>query len=200
MIKEGKLTTVAKTGGLKLDKEETWVNPSKEVKSMITNGEMNMETLKMWVNKRVILDLDANNYWFGIQVHTDDEEPELEENGVKRDVSKFVVNLSGKDYVTHQGLLNEAHKKGLISITTEMISPLNSELVVFKATATTKDNKVFSAYGDASKESVNRMIQPHIIRMAETRSINRALRLLTNIGMTSIDELGEISENREEQK
>ena len=33
------------------------------------------------------------------------------------------------------------------------------------------------------------MIKPHLSRMAETRAINRCLRLATNIGMTSADEM-----------
>ena len=43
---------------------------------------------------------------------------------------------------------------------------------------------------DACKGNVNPKIAPHIIRMAETRAVARALRLACNIGMCSVEELG----------
>ena len=53
------------------------------------------------------------------------------------------------------------------------------------------DCKFFTGYGDADSKNVNQTIALHKIRMAETRAVNRALRLATNIGMTSAEELGE---------
>lgn len=49
---------------------------------------------------------------------------------------------------------------------------------------------VFTRIGDASKDNVNPKIAPHIIRMAETRAVARALRLACNNGMCSVEELG----------
>ena len=104
------------------------------------------------------------------------------------------INLNGKEYVTHAGLLDAAHKKGLLDISTQMIEKTD-DLVVFQATVIIKDEKEgqkkFSAFGDASKESLAPQMVPHRIRMAETRALNRALRFATNIGMCSIEELGE---------
>jgi len=59
-----------------------------------------------------------------------------------------------------------------------------------KAVATTEEGKEFEGYGDADTTNVNRMIARHIIRMAETRAKARALRDLTNVGMTALEELG----------
>ncbi len=48
----------------------------------------------------------------------------------------------------------------------------------------------FTGIGDAGPENVNRMIRPHIIRMAETRAKARALRDAVNIGIVTLEELG----------
>lgn len=189
---EGKLKVFATSGGIKLDDNDKWINPNPEVKKMISAGEIDVEGMKKLIGKRVALEMDNKGLWFGIQPHLDDMDEELPQEIIKENKpSNFVINFRGKEYVTHQGLLNEAHKKGLISIETELIvGPSEDGLIVFKATAKTKD-KTFTCYGDASKNNVNSMIVPHVMRMAETRAINRTLRLLTNIGMTSIEELGE---------
>ena len=104
---------------------------------------------------------------------------------------KHIINLKGKEFITHGGLLDIAHSMGLISIMTELIPPID-KTIIFKAVVTMnrKDGgKRFTAHGDANDENVNSQIKIHKIRMAETRAINRALRLATNIGMCSTDEL-----------
>lgn len=109
---------------------------------------------------------------------------------------RFIVNLKGKQFVTYEGLLDLAHQEGLISIEVDLLQIPNKEngmIAIVKATAKTKD-KVFMDIGDAGPKSVNSMITPHIIRMASTRAKARALRDLTNIGMTAIEELGDDSE------
>ena len=105
---------------------------------------------------------------------------------------KFIVKLQGKEFVTYEGLLDEAHKRGLSCIETEMVQYDGSECI-FKAIVALngKDGlKTFTGYGDTSASNVNKMIQPHKIRMAETRAKARALRDACNIGMCSVDELG----------
>lgn len=104
---------------------------------------------------------------------------------------KFIITLQGKSYVTYEGLLDLAHQNQLKSIEVELVQYPNKEnsmTAICKATALTNSNK-FVDYGDASPQSVNSKIAPHIIRMASTRAKARALRDLTNIGMTSIEEL-----------
>ena len=103
--------------------------------------------------------------------------------------SKFVVDLQGKEFVTYEGLLDVAHQKGLIAIKTELVELNENGRCIMKATAITETGH-FEGYGDADPSNVNRMIGKHIIRMAETRAKARALRDLTNIGMTAIEELG----------
>jgi len=104
---------------------------------------------------------------------------------------KFIINLQGKSYVTYEGLLDLAHQKNLKSIVVELIqapTPENNMTAICRATATT-ENESFTDIGDASPQSVNSNIVPHIIRMASTRAKARVLRDLTNVGMTAIEEL-----------
>ncbi|MGO1468872.1 MAG: hypothetical protein ACTHW2_02490 [Tissierella sp.] len=104
---------------------------------------------------------------------------------------KFIINLQGKSFVTYEGLLDLAHNMGLLSIDVELLqfpSEANNMTAVIKAIARTKDSS-FSDIGDASPRSVNNMLAPHIIRMASTRAKARALRDLTNVGMTAVEEL-----------
>lgn len=104
--------------------------------------------------------------------------------------AQLYITLNGKTYVTQTGLLDQAHSKGLKSVETELIDFKDQEIAVVKSKVTMKDGSTFTGYGDATKENVNSMIVKHLLRMAETRATNRALRLATNIGVTSIEELG----------
>lgn len=104
---------------------------------------------------------------------------------------KFIINLQGKSYITYEGLLDLAHQKNLKSICVELIqipTPENNMTAICKATATAED-QIYTDLGDASPQSVNSKIVPHIIRMASTRAKARVLRDLTNIGMTAIEEI-----------
>ncbi|MBW4829569.1 MAG: hypothetical protein KZY61_09290 [Clostridiaceae bacterium] len=114
---------------------------------------------------------------------------------------KFIINLQGKNFITYEGLLDLAHKKGLQSINVELIqipNPENNMTAICKANAVT-NNGTFSDVGDASPQSVNSTIVPHLIRMASTRAKARALRDLTNVGMTSVEEIS-FDETQEENK
>lgn len=106
---------------------------------------------------------------------------------------KFIINLKGKDFVTYEGLLDLAHQKGLKGMKTELIqipSKDNNNTCIVHARAIT-ENGEFHGIGDANPSNVNGFIAQHLIRMAETRAKARALRDLTNIGMTAIEELGD---------
>lgn len=115
---------------------------------------------------------------------------------------KFIINLQGKSFVTYEGLLDLAHQMDLVSIDVELLQFPNEEnnmTAIAKATACTEKSS-FSDIGDANPSSVNNMLKPHIIRMASTRAKARALRDLTNVGMTAIEELStenNIAENEE---
>lgn len=106
---------------------------------------------------------------------------------------KFIIELQGKDFVTFEGLLDLGHQEGLSHIFTEIVqvpAEENKNTAIIRALVKVKKGE-FSGYGDASPASVGRNIAPHIIRMAETRAVARALRFAVNIGMTAVEELGE---------
>ena len=108
--------------------------------------------------------------------------------------SKFIINLQGRSFVKYEGLLDEAHRIGLLGISTELIqipSAANQNTAVVKAIAKAQGGREFHGLGDANPANVGRGVSQHIIRMAETRAKARALRDLTNIGMTAIEELGD---------
>ena len=100
-----------------------------------------------------------------------------------------LIRLSGKDYLTHDGLLRIAHLHGIASIHTEIVSwDAEARAAVVHATAT-GERGTYTGIGDASPANVSRNIATACLRMAETRAVSRALRLYTGLGMTSADEL-----------
>lgn len=117
----------------------------------------------------------------------------------KTDLSPFIVNVKGKDFITFPGLLQEAHALGLRSINTELLtsaSDLSSPVV--KATVILSDEQVeqaFTGYGDANPKNVAPMVAGALLRMAETRAIARALRFACNISMAALEELGGVDED-----
>ena len=99
-----------------------------------------------------------------------------------------LINWRGKEYLCHSGLLRAAHEHGLNSIQTELISGNPDEGYIVRAVAS-GERGIYSGYGDASRENVNGQIATALLRMAETRAINRSLRLYTGLGMTTTEEL-----------
>ena len=116
---------------------------------------------------------------------------------------RHIINLQGRDFVTYEGLLDEAHAKGLKSIRTTLVqapTEENGHTAICTAEVELKDGdevRVFSGIGDANPRNVNRNIANHLIRMAETRAKARALRDAINVGMTALEELEEAELPRE---
>src|SRR5579884_117982 len=108
----------------------------------------------------------------------------------------YIITRQGKEFVLYEGLLDEAHQQGLKRITTTLIQiphDDNGNVAVVAAEVETGKGS-FSGIGDASPQNVNRMIVPHLIRMAETRAKARALRDAVNVGVTAVEELGDLDE------
>jgi hypothetical protein len=111
--------------------------------------------------------------------------------------TKFIVNLSGRDYCLYAGILGEAHERGLQAIETELIQipgADNDYVAIVKATVRMKDGSVFVDYGDASPRNTSSRIATALIRMASTRSKGRALRDAINVGQTMLEELPDLED------
>jgi hypothetical protein len=163
--------------------------------------------------------IEGIDSWFNINAAEDALDILLKVTIVKGNKIEFLMGQNGienlkileavksgdkswaEDMTNFEDLLTAAHKKGLIAINTELvqIDPLK-KFAVFKATvegwigdekkAEEGVNGKFTGYGDA-EGITNDKIQPHWIRMAETRAIVRALRWYTNNATVAEEETGE---------
>lgn len=120
----------------------------------------------------------------------------LEKRKAKLD-ERFIKQVEGRDFVLYSGLLDLAHQKNLISMDVELLqypTKDNDHTAVCKAIARTATGGPFIDVGDANPVNCNAKVSKHLIRMASTRAKARALRDLTNIGMTALEELGDLNE------
>ena len=112
----------------------------------------------------------------------------------KGDKIETVTVAGGKEHPTYAGVLNEAHKQGLKGIQVEILqfpSEDNHFLCIARAKVTMEDARIFEEIGDATPNNVNKMIAPHLVRMACTRAKGRALRDAVNIGQALREEMSE---------
>jgi len=104
--------------------------------------------------------------------------------------------IGEKEVATYAGILALAHDEGLKSIVTTLAqAPTKENGMVAIVTAVVRTNKgEFTGIGDADPSNVNSRIVRHLLRMAETRAKARAMRDAVNIGIVSLEELGDIAE------
>lgn len=105
--------------------------------------------------------------------------------------------LDGKWYVTHSGLLRVAQRRkcsGIITELVESVSVPSEGRWVFKATVLKTESQSFVGYGDADPSNVSFIVQSAVMRIAETRAVNRALRKAYGIGICSVEEIGSLAE------
>lgn len=109
---------------------------------------------------------------------------------------EYIINWQGTDFVKYEGLLDEAHQQGLCRVATTLIQVPHDDngRVAIVAAEVETSKGTFCGIGDAAPGNVNRMIVPHLIRMAETRAKARALRDAINVGVTALEELGDMDE------
>ena len=110
---------------------------------------------------------------------------------------RFIKNIKGKDFAVYAGVLDLAHKMGLVelkAIPVQYPNKDNDMRAICTSYAKTVDGKVFEDVGDADPRNTDAVISKHIIRMASTRAKARVLRDLTNVGMTCLEELGSFEE------
>ena len=70
----------------------------------------------------------------------------------------------------------------------------NSNTCICKAMATFENGKMFVDIGDANMTNCNPKVAKHLIRMASTRAKARVLRDATAIGITCLEELGDLND------
>ena len=108
---------------------------------------------------------------------------------------RFISSIKGKEFVLYAGLLDLAHQKGIKSIHVEAMqypTKANGMEGICKAFVESQNGEEFTEIGDANPKNVNKQIAEHVLRMAATRAKARALRDFTNIGMTCLEELGDL--------
>lgn len=107
--------------------------------------------------------------------------------------SRHIVMVKGRPYVMYAGLLDLAHRSGLLDILTEVVqcpSDGNGWTAIMLCRVVF-ERGTFTGIGDANPDNTSAMVSAHYIRIAETRAKGRALRDALNIDMVTREELGD---------
>jgi hypothetical protein len=110
---------------------------------------------------------------------------------------RFITTIENKDFVLYAGLLDLGHQKGILKIDVEPLqlpTADNGHMAICKATVLSKSGEVFTDVGDANPQNCHPRVAKHLLRMASTRAIARALRSMTNVGMTALEEISDFGE------
>src|SRR5712692_6000815 len=109
-----------------------------------------------------------------------------------------ILLLNSSWYVTAAGLLRLARDNRCCGIHVHAVSKLcdaESGRWVFKATVyKSPGSKAFVGYGDADPSNLSPLVRGAVMRVAETRAVNRALRKAYGIGLCSVEEIGSLAE------
>lgn len=106
---------------------------------------------------------------------------------------EYLKMILGNPFILYKGLLAMAHEAGLVELHAEFIS-VTAALALAKAEARFADGRRFTEAADATPENVGPTVKAHFARIALTRAKARTLRDALNIGICSLEELGEVSE------
>ena len=132
-----------------------------------------------------------------MQCETDAEKARYLEKAQPKLDPRFVVQIENQDFAKYSGLLDLAHMKKLQSLEVEIVQVPKKEnemVAICKAHARTAFGESFIDVGDANPSNCNYKVAKHLLRMASTRAKARSLRDLTNIGITCLEELGDLDE------
>ena len=132
-----------------------------------------------------------------MQCETDAEKARYLEKIKPKLDERFITTIEGQSFVRIHGLLDLGHQRKLSSMDVEILqypTKENGMMAICKAKAQTATGDMFSDIGDANPMNCNSKVAKHLLRMASTRAKARALRDLTNIGMTCLEELGDLDE------
>jgi hypothetical protein len=115
----------------------------------------------------------------------------LERSKPKLD-ERWLTTIEGREFVKYPGLLDLGHQKGISQIEVEVVqlpTPENGHFAVCKANVVSKTGESFVDIGDANPTNCSSKVSKHLLRMASTRAIARALRSFCNIGITALEEI-----------
>ena len=154
--------------------DEVWYNENKELnKSFVDENSLMFDKLGKGDKIEMVADFELRKY------------------------NKFTISTKSEkksgwadDMTTMKDLLDAAHKKlKKFSIKSEKIEIDHKEkYALFKATLTCNIG-TFEAHGDVTKSNIDSdKVQKHWIRMAESRSYVRVLRLATNDARCALEE------------
>ncbi len=132
-----------------------------------------------------------------LNCETDSEKAKYLEKAMPKLDPRFIVQIDNQDFVKYSGLLDLSHQRRLTTLETDIVqfpTKDNERTVICKAHAKTAFGESFIDFGDANPTNCNSKVAKHLIRIASTRSKARVLRDLTNIGMTCLEELGDLDE------
>lgn len=115
---------------------------------------------------------------------------------------EYVLARDGREYILSEGLLHGLVQlsRGFYDLATDIVqlpTAENAKTAICTAKVTVFDPetghvlRTATGIGDASPDNVGRMVAPHVLRMAETRAVARALRHLLGVGLTALEELGQ---------
>jgi hypothetical protein len=102
---------------------------------------------------------------------------------------RYLTTISGRPFVRFDGLLALAHERGLVELSTTVVS-VTPDFAVCQAVARFQDGLVVTDIGDATPQNVKKHLAPHFVRLAATRASARALRHGLNISEVAVEELG----------
>jgi len=121
--------------------------------------------------------------------YLDRKKPKLDE--------RWIIEIEGNQFVKYAGLLDLGHQKGISQIEVEPIqlpTKENGNFAICKATVISKSGESFTDIGDANPGNCSSKVSKHLLRLASTRAIARSLRTFTNIGLTALEELADLSD------
>ena len=120
----------------------------------------------------------------------------LEKKRPKLD-ERWIIEIEGNQFVKYAGLLDYAHQIGIGSIEVEPLqfpTKDNGNFAICKAIVVSKVGESFTDIGDANPGNCSSKVVKHLLRLASTRAIARALRSFTNVGLTALEELEDLND------
>jgi hypothetical protein len=110
---------------------------------------------------------------------------------------RWIIEIDGNQFVKYAGLLDYAHQIGIGSIEVEPLqlpTKDNGNFAICRASVVSKVGESFTDIGDANPTNCNAKVGKHLLRLASTRAIARALRSFTNVGLTALEELADLND------